>query len=169
MYICNQIFGMKSHSIIPYYFESDGVIPNNPLPVLIYKQVMQDFETTFRKNAWSNNWKDIILPYDHFHSNTHEVLALVEGTAKLKIGGKHGIELRVESGDVIIIPAGVGHYSVDNSLRYQFVGGYPNGADWNLRQSLEEDSLILDEIGNIPLPTTDPIFGVEGPLFDYWK
>jgi len=154
---------------ISYYFTNDSIIPNNTLPVLLYKNVLQDFEATFKKNGWTNNWKDIILPYDHFHSNTHEVLGLAEGTAKLKIGGQNGVELVVETGDVILMPAGVGHYSLDNSTPYQFIGGYPNGADWNLKRSLEEDPSILEEIANIPIPKTDPLFGNNGPLFDYWK
>ena len=156
-------------SLLSFYFQNDGIIPNNTLPILIYKNVLQDFDTTFKKNGWTNNWKDIILPYDHFHSNTHEVLGLAEGTAKLKIGGENGIELLVETGDVIIMPAGVGHYSLDNSMKYQFIGGYPNGSDWNLKTSLEEDNNILSEIANIPIPNTDPLFGSNGPLFDYWK
>jgi len=156
-------------SPLSFYFQNDGIIPNSSLPILIYKNVLQDFDTTFKKNGWTNNWKDIILPYDHFHSNTHEVLGLAEGTAKLKIGGENGIELLVETGDVIIMPAGVGHYSLDNSMKYQFIGGYPNGSDWNLKTSLEEDPTALTEIANLPLPNTDPLFGNNGPLFDYWK
>ena len=40
--------------IIPYYFENDGVIPNNPLPLLIYKNALQyanskSFGLTFKK------------------------------------------------------------------------------------------------------------------------
>ena len=156
-------------SLLSFYFQNDGIIPNNTLPILIYKNVLQDFEATFKKNGWTNNWMDIILPYDHFHSNTHEVLGLAQGAAKLKIGGENGIELQVETGDVIIMPAGVGHYSLDNSMKYQFIGGYPNGADWNLKTNLEEEQTILAEIANIPIPNTDPLFGINGPLFDYWN
>jgi uncharacterized protein YjlB len=32
---------MEKMDIIPYYFENDGVIPNNPLPLLIYKNALQ--------------------------------------------------------------------------------------------------------------------------------
>ena len=160
---------MKSINISYFCFKNDGVIPNNPLPVLVYKEVLQDFEATFKINGWTNNWRDIILHYDHFHSNTHEVLGLAQGAAKLKIGGENGIELQVETGDVIIMPAGVGHYSLDNSMKYQFIGGYPNGADWNLKTNLEEEQTILAEIANIPIPNTDPLYGINGPLFDYWK
>ena len=165
---------MNSTKIIPYFFKNDGVIPNSALPVLVYKNVLgyasqEDFELTFKQNGWGNNWKDIILPYDHFHSNTHEVLGLMRGKAGLMIGGRDGQEIFVETGDVMVIPAGVGHYSLDNSIDYQFVGGYPHGAAWDLKISLKENAaIIMEEIAKIPLPSTDPIFGENGPLVDYW-
>ena len=86
------------------------------------------------------------------------------------LGGRNGKMVNVDMGDVIILPAGVGHYSVDNSMDYQFVGGYPNGADWNLHFSLkkEDSPTILAEIANISLPEKDPIFGDNGPLFEFW-
>jgi uncharacterized protein YjlB len=87
------------------------------------------------------------------------------------LGGGKGEIVTVEVGDVIILPAGVGHYSVDNSVDYKFVGGYPNGVDWNLKFSLkmEDSQSILAEIATIPLPDKDPIFGINGPLLTYWK
>lgn len=166
---------MKLTNIFTFYFNNDGVIPNNTLPVLMYKNVLrdaihEDFELTFKQNGWTNNWKDIILPYDHFHSNTHEVLGLFKGKARLMIGGKNGQEVIVETGDVIIIPAGVGHYSLDNSIDYLFIGGYPNGADWDIKVSLKEnEATMIEAIANIPIPKMDPIFGENGPIVDYWK
>ena len=167
---------MKKEDIITYYFENDGDIPNNILPVVIYKNALQympdkNVESTFLQNGWANNWQDIILTEDHFHSNTHEVLGLRSGQARLMLGGRKGEIVNVEQGDVIILPAGVGHYSVDNSTDYQFVGGYPNGADWNLKFSLkkEDSPSILAEIANIPIPKKDPIFGENGPLFEFWQ
>ena len=78
---------MKKEDIITYYFENDGDIPNNILPVMIYKNALQyltdkNFESTFSQNGWANNWHDIILTEDHFHSNTHEVLGLKSGQAR---------------------------------------------------------------------------------------
>ena len=166
---------MNKQDIITYFFENDGDIPNNILPVVIYKNVLQhvdqkDLELLFCQNRWGNNWHDIILTEDHFHSNTHEVLGLKSGHARLKLGGEKGEIVTVEKGDVIILPAGVGHYSVDNSIEYQFVGGYPNGAEWNLKFSLkkEDSSSVLAEIASIPLPDKDPVFGDNGPVFEYW-
>ena len=160
-----------------YYFNDDGVIPNNKLPVIVYQKVIDTedasdwLENTFKKNNWLNNWRDIVLPYDHFHSNTHEVLGLGRGKVSLKIGGVNGKIFDLNIGDVLIIPAGVGHHSVSAHTNYQFVGGYPNGNDWDLKTGLEEHerTTILKVISNQAIPDKDPIFGQEGLLFAKWK
>jgi uncharacterized protein YjlB len=160
-----------------YYFNDDGVIPNNKLPVIVYQKVIDTedasdwLENTFKKNNWLNNWRDIVLPYDHFHSNTHEVLGLGRGKVSLKIGGVNGKIFDLNIGDVLIIPAGVGHHSVSAHTNYQFVGGYPNGNDWDLKTGLEEHerTTILKAISNLALPDKDPIFEQEGLLFAKWK
>jgi len=159
-----------------YYFQDDGNIPNNRLPVILYKKVIDHedcsdwFEQTFQANGWSNNWRDIILPYDHFHSNTHEVLGLAWGEVSLKIGGKNGQIFQLQTGDVILIPAGVGHYSISEHTDYQFVGGYPNGNAWDLQTGLadEERSKIVRNIQAVETPDLDPIFGKKSLMIDKW-
>jgi uncharacterized protein YjlB len=47
---------MVKMDIIPFYFENDGVIPNNQLPLLIYKNALQyaiskNFGLSFKKNG----------------------------------------------------------------------------------------------------------------------
>jgi uncharacterized protein YjlB len=160
-----------------YSFADDGIIPNNALPVIHYPNVIDlancsDWlEKTFIKNNWLNNWRDIVLPYDHFHSNTHEVLGLGWGNVSLKIGGANGQVFHLVAGDVVIIPAGVGHYSVSEHTNYQMVGGYPNGLEWDLKTGLElgERTQILHAISAVEMPDKDPIFGEDGWLFEKWS
>jgi uncharacterized protein YjlB len=159
-----------------YYFDDDGIIPNNLLPVILYQKVidLKDasdwLERTFKNNNWLNNWRDIVLPYDHFHSNTHEVLGLGWGSVSLKIGGTHGKIFDLTNGDVIIIPAGVVHHALSAQNNYQFVGGYPNGDAWDLKTGLEKDERpqILKILKNVAVPETDPIFGHNGFLLEKW-
>lgn len=157
-------------------FSDDGLIPNNNLPVIVYRGACEEEDienwlfSTFQANNWTNNWKDIILRYDHFHSNTHEVLGLAKGTAKLMIGGKNGKILEFSAGDVIVMPAGVGHFSVSDNDDYLFVGGYPNGATWDLLTGTEPNrETILSKIKSLPFPENDPLFGKMGQLHDSWK
>ena len=163
--------------ISTYYFEDNGIIPNSHLPVIVYKHVIDLTDasdwlgTRFKQNNWLNNWRDIILPYDHFHSNTHEVIGLGFGEVQLTIGGSKGIVLTITAGDVIIIPAGVGHYSISEHTNYRFVGGYPNGNNWDIKTGLEEEerTTILTTIANVQIPKTDPVYGFDGALFERWK
>jgi uncharacterized protein YjlB len=158
-----------------YFFANDGTIPNSNLPVVVYSNVCESadcaywFEAKFQENEWTNNWHDIVLPYDHFHSNTHEVLAVSKGTVKLKIGGEKGKIIKATKGDVIVLPAGVGHYSISENADYQIVGGYPNGLAWDMCTDLNLDAKqILQNINSVKLPETDPIFGKNGPLINLW-
>jgi len=160
-----------------YYFTDDGLIPNHIFPVILYQKVIDladcsDWlENRFKENNWLNNWRDIVLPYDHFHSNTHEVLGLGRGRVSLKIGGSNGRIFDLEAGDVVIIPAGVGHYAISKHTDYQFVGGYPNGLAWDLKTGLEEEerAQMLRRISAVEMPEKDPIFGIEGLMFEKWK
>jgi uncharacterized protein YjlB len=120
-----------------YQFKDDGITPNNQLPVLVFRAVNHNpyladfFENTFKEAGWGNNWRDIINVADHYHSNTHEILGISKNRVRLKIGGAKGKEIELAEGDVVLIPAGVGHYSLDNSHPYEVVGGYPGGAEWD--------------------------------------
>ena len=159
-----------------YYIEDDGTIPNNRLPVIVYRQViaaveMADWmENTFKANGWTNNWRDVVYRYDHFHSTTHEVLGVGDGTVTLHIGGEKGVSLEVTKGDVIILPAGVGHCAISEHLDYVIVGGYPDGRDWDiLLGTPDEREMAIPRIEKLPVPKTDPIFGLEGELSKWWK
>lgn len=157
-------------------FHDDGICPNNRLPVIIYYQVTQAedksrwFENRFQQNGWTNNWRDIILSYDHFHSTTHEVLGVGKGKVVLQLGGKNGKILKVSAGDAIILPAGVGHLAFKQDEAYEIVGGYPDGKIWDMCTGLEDDRIsILNRIKGVPIPGLDPLFGLEGQLSKSWR
>ena len=160
-----------------YIFADDGTIPNSLLPVIIYRKVCntidnaQWFEHCFQTNNWTNNWRDIVLPYDHFHSITHEVLGVSKGSVSLRIGGqKNGKIFEVSAGDVLILPAGVGHFALSNHKNYEITGGYPEGKSWDMMTGTpEERKAAFRNIASLTIPTTDPVFGSNGGLIDLWK
>ena len=167
---------MTNYQFVAIVFHDDGICPNNRLPVIIYNQVtnIEDksawFEKRFQQNGWTNNWRDIILSYDHFHSNTHEVLGVGKGKAVLQLGGKYGKVFTASEGDVIILPAGVGHFAFQENAEYEIVGGYPDGKGWDMCTGLEEDRIsILHRIKEIPIPKLDPAFGLDGQLLRNWR
>jgi len=157
------------------YFEDDGIIPNNPnLPVLLYRDALSGEtdspESVFERNEWCNSWRNGIFDYHHFHSNTHEVLGVIDGEAEVLVGGEFGETVRFQKGDVLILPAGTGHKRISASDDFKVAGAYPDGRDFNTKKGRTDDrtSSRLDII-SVPLPSCDPVFGGSGPLIRHWR
>jgi uncharacterized protein YjlB len=162
-----------------YSFEDDGSIPNNPtLTLLLYPQALSEGErdTSHCKellsdNGWGGAWVNGVFPYHHYHSTSHEVLVVVSGRASITFGGPGGETVEVEAGDVVVIPAGVGHCRESSGGGFSVVGAYPRGQEnYDLRTGGEGDRPeVLENIRNVPLPETDPVFGKSGPLVERWS
>ncbi|MBA4849416.1 cupin [Emticicia sp. BO119] len=165
-----------NHKLETYRFSDDGHIPNNILPVILYRQVTKAkdksewFENTFKTNGWTNNWRDVIYRCDHFHSTTHEVLGVGKGTVIMHIGGQMGISIEVSAGDVLILPAGTGHSAISEHINYEIVSGYPQGRKWDvLLGTAEERKQAIPRIEKLPVPSEDPVFGKDGELLRLWQ
>ena len=161
-----------------FFVKDDGVFPNNPLPILFYRKVLDlpglfpglAVRRLFQKNDWSNNWKQGIYTYHHYHSITHEVLGVCKGETLLLLGGEQGITLYIEEGDVLVIPAGVAHMNLGKENDVICVGGYPNGKEYDMNYGKADERPAADEnISSISLPQTDPVFGKNGDLLKIWK
>jgi uncharacterized protein YjlB len=49
------------------------------------------------------------------------------------------------------------------------VGAYPPGQSWDMNYGKAgERPAAGQNIGQVPLPQTDPLFGSRGPLIDHW-
>ncbi|HET8725884.1 MAG TPA: cupin domain-containing protein [Alphaproteobacteria bacterium] len=159
-------------------FDDDGRIPNNPvLPLVIYRHVLgpkgdlaAGFEEAFSANGWRGGWRNGIYRYHHYHSTAHEVLGIARGTARVRLGGERGATLTVEAGDVVVIPAGVGHKNLEASPDFLVVGAYPEGQEADLRTGEPgERPRVLENISRVPPPAADPVYGRGGPLTDHWR
>lgn len=163
-----------------FTFEDDGRLPNSSLPLLLYRDAVhvtddsqQDlaavFEERFTINQWTGSWRNGVYPYHHYHSNTHEVLGVYRGSATLKLGGSTGHETLVQAGDVIVIPAGVGHMCIDHSHDFGVVGAYPNGMKCDiLTGEPGERPQALERVKQVPVPDFDPVLGKDGGLRKLW-
>ena len=159
-----------------YYFKDDGKIPNNKLPLLLYRDALSGKHDAtnvikiFAANNWTNSWDDGIYSYHHYHSTSHEVLGVYAGSALLHLGGESGERLRVKAGDVIIIPAGVGHKKLDASSDFAVVGAYPEGRDWDVLKGEPGERPTADEnIASLPIPKSDPLLGIKNGLTRIWS
>lgn len=157
-----------------FYFEDDGIIPNNPkLPVILYPGALKDeperTESVFNENGWLNSWENGVFNYHHYHSNAHEVLGVTCGTVLIKLGGENGSTFDLQAGDVIVLPAGTGHKRITASDDFRIVGAYPDGTDYNMRiENDDKREPSIGEIAAVPLPKTDPVYGQKGPLTEHW-
>jgi uncharacterized protein YjlB len=162
-------------------FADDGRLPNSRLPTLLYRSAIEPdpadpasaFERRFRQHDWSNGWRSVIYTFHHYHSNSHEVLGVARGSARLRLGGRMGRDFEVAAGDVIALPAGTGHQRISSSPDFLVAGAYPGGRDWDLIKPYEAGAEIHDaalmRIAAVPLPVFDPVAGAEGPLLRLWK
>ena len=167
----------KKPKLIKKVLEDDGTFPNSRLPVIIYKKALElpeeraakIIEEVFKKNSWSEPWRDGMYDYHHYHSITHEVIGVYEGSTKVELGGAKGILQLVEKGDIIIIPAGVAHRNVTPDSPFKCVGAYPGGSDYDIKKGDPEDRPEADNnIKKVPLPGCDPIYG-HGLLRTLWQ
>jgi uncharacterized protein YjlB len=97
------------------------------------------------------------------------VLVVYAGEATVQLGGESGISRTIQTGDVLILPAGTGHKKLKSSRDFAVVGAYPKGQDWDMCYGKKGERPNSDRnIERVPLPETDPIYGADGPLTNYW-
>lgn len=140
-------------------------IPNHPsFAVLLYHGTdLRDPDAArerFAANGWGGAWVDGVFDFHHFHSTSHEVLAVVAGSARLELGGPQGQVFEVSAGDVVVLPAGTGHRraSASGSGDFTVVGAYPAGQeDYDLLRSA--DDAARSRIAALGAPDADPVGG----------
>lgn len=151
----------------------DGAIPNNPrLPVLLWRGALsaeagpEAAEALFAGNGWPPAWRNGIYRWHHFHPNAHEALAIVAGTVSVQLGGEQGPVFELQAGDVVALPAGIGHRNLGASADLLVVGAYPPGA--MPRESRATDSpaacaAAAQVVAATPDPPCEPVGGQGWP------
>ncbi len=161
---------------IQLFFEDDGKIPNNKFPLIIYRNAFEDrdgrgalwLEKKFASNNWTNSWRNGIYAFHHYHSTSHEVLGIYAGSALVHLGGEQGEQVEIQAGDIIIIPAGVGHKNL-GSKGLGVVGAYPDGRSWDMNRGLPGERPAADRnIEALPIPGKDPLLGSQSGLVKIW-
>src|SRR3954468_10045014 len=158
-----------------FQLNESGTIPNNPdVPVLLYSQVIDLarasdpaalLEELFESNDWGSSWRNGIYDYVHYHSGIHEVLGIARGRVRVRLGGDKGAEIDIEAGDVMVLPAGVGHHNLMSSDDFLVVGAYPPAGEYDLcTGKKDEHDRALKSIPKVPRPQSDPVYGKDGPL-----
>ena len=163
-----------------YRFEDDGKTPNNPrLPLVHYRDVLRGrrgldpaalCEELFAAHGWKDSWRNGIYEFLHFHTGAHEVLGIARGEARVQFGGDKGKTLTLQAGDVVVLPAGIGHRRISASNDLLVVGAYPAGVHYDQARPGEVDHRQAQQrIAKVPPPQQDPVYGAQGPLIDAWR
>ncbi|MDR3537268.1 MAG: cupin domain-containing protein [Acetobacteraceae bacterium] len=142
--------------------------------MLVYRDAVPpdpaEIERIFAANAWPPAWRDAVHPFHHFHTNTHEALGVAQGEAEVLFGGPGGEVLQVRAGDVVVVPAGVGHCNQSQSADLLIVGAYPAAApraDLHRGEAQAHDAAVR-AIAKVAVPAEDPVAGSGGPLAGLW-
>jgi uncharacterized protein YjlB len=163
---------------LAFVFEDDGLVPNNPMPFLVYKRAIavanthpeKTIEGLFGANGWGDMWRNGVYDYLHYHATVHEALGVARGHAMVQFGGDGGKAIEISAGDVAILPAGTGHQCLSASRDFSVVGAYPPGPQMHVtRPTPENYAKALKTIPAVKLPNTDPVTGAGGALVRLWK
>ncbi|TPX12399.1 uncharacterized protein E0L32_006811 [Thyridium curvatum] len=156
-------------------------IPNTSIqnkPVLIYHGAFPAGDATTASGIEAHlsavgvvapQWCYTMYSTTHFHSTTHEVLCISRGRARLCLGGEDNpgrVEPVVGRGDVLVLPAGVGHRLLEDMGGFEMVGSYPVGCSWDMCYGKEGEEGKVQGIKDIPWFSADPIYGEKGPAMD---
>ena len=163
---------------LAFVFEDDGLVPNNPMPFLVYKAAVdvgndhpeKTIEGLFGAHGWGEMWRNGVYDYLHYHATVHEALGVSRGHARVRFGGDRGKEFEISAGDVAILPAGTGHQCLSASPDFCVVGAYPPGPRMQItRPTPENYQKALKTIPEVKVPKSDPVMGEDGPLVKLWK
>jgi uncharacterized protein YjlB len=163
---------------LSFVFADDGLVPNNPMPFLVYKGAIdvgndhpeKTIEGLFGANGWGDMWRNGVYDYLHYHATVHEALGIARGHARVRFDGDAGQEFEIAAGDVAILPAGTGHQCLSASPYFSVAGAYPPGAKMHVTLPTPENhTKALKTIPQVRLPKTDPVRGADGPLVKLWK
>ncbi|KAF1810716.1 hypothetical protein P152DRAFT_400874 [Eremomyces bilateralis CBS 781.70] len=184
-----------------YFLPPTPHVPNSRLPALVYRSVLTaplsatSTIASVEPNHWLKGGVFKAVRTHHFHSVTHECYAVFRGESSLLLGRGPGDDVEMErgersgegaegwmtrrvvvslrEGDVIVLPAGLSHCSLDPADGYEYVGFYPEGSlKWDnnwCKADVTETAEKAKVAKSVAIPEFDPIYGREGPLVEIWR
>lgn len=157
-------------------FAAMSGMPNSPLPLVLARGAFARDVTKesageqVRRHGWTGTWVWPVFDYWHYHTTGHEVLVVLSGTARVGFGGEEGQAFGLSRADMVLIPAGVGHRSLDASSDFKVLGAYPPRQDGTVVRAGEKTlDEALAEISTLSLQRRDPATGEEPGILTHWR
>ncbi|KAL9086625.1 MAG: hypothetical protein Q9165_007068 [Trypethelium subeluteriae] len=152
-----------------FYVRPTPHVPNSKLPILVYRDVLQDTSpetilSTIEPNGWLKGGQFKTYPVPHFHCLAHECYGIIKGSSTYLLGkspldpetdehgNSNGILLHVKVGDVFA----------------PLIGEYRYDMNWG-KESPEETTKLAQQAATTPVPELDPLYGLGGPLPEIWN
>ncbi|KAI6080443.1 RmlC-like cupin domain-containing protein [Hypoxylon rubiginosum] len=172
---------LASLRVSRYSIPAHGLIPNTSIqnkPLIHYHEAFPVATLTASSveshltsvGVVEPQWRFTMYNTTHFHSTTHELLCITRGKARLCFGGEDNpdrVEKEVEQGDVLVLPAGVGHRLLEDLTGgFEMVGSYPKGCSWDMCYGKKGEEAKVQSISKLPWFERDPIYGEEGPVLE---
>ncbi|KAJ4262964.1 hypothetical protein NW762_006577 [Fusarium torreyae] len=168
---------LSSLRVSKHFIPAYNFIPNTSLqqkPLIIYHSAFRRpvspsaIESHLSSiGAVTPQWRYTMYSTTHFHSTSHEVLCISHGRARLCFGGEDNegrVEPVVEEGDVVVVPAGVGHRLLEDlDGGFEMVGSYPEGFDWDMCYGKKGEENKVNAIKSLDWFRKDPVYGDKGP------
>ncbi|KAK4541672.1 hypothetical protein LTR36_007816 [Oleoguttula mirabilis] len=171
---------LKDLRVVKHQIPAHGLIPNTSIqnkPLLIYRSAFpsgtgaaQIEKHLASVGVVTPQWRYTMYSTSHFHSTSHEVLAIASGQARLCFGHEENpgcVEVGVGRGDVVVVPAGVAHRLVEDvEGGFEMVGCYPKGSSWDMCYGKSGEEGKIGNIEDLRWFQRDPVYGDEGPALD---
>jgi uncharacterized protein YjlB len=179
--MASKLTPLKDLTVLKHQIPAHGLIPNTSIqnkPLLIYKSAFSNTTASGMESHLSKTgvvspqWRYTMYSTSHFHSTSHEVLVVANGRARLCFGHEDNsdkVEVVVEKGDVIVVPAGVAHRLLEDlgeGGSFEMVGAYPKGCNWDMCYGEKGEERKVDVIKGLAWFQRDPVYGDEGPVLD---
>ena len=156
-----------------YMSKPQGKIPKTRFPLLVQRNAFpgggaEAIKARFRETGWSNNCDDPGI-YEYAHATTHECLGCARGRMAFSrsVGEGGWTKLRIEQGDVIVMPTGVRHEMISMAKDIHMCGGHPDGREWDDIQeafpSDEDDKRACKRIMMPSIPAKHAASGLAMP------
>ena len=91
------------------------------------------------------------------------------GHTTIQLGGESGTFIKIQKGDLVIIPAGVAHKNMGHENDVVCIGGYPQGKDFDINTGEPGERSFTDTaIAAVPVPPNGPLSPAT-ELYSFWS